>query len=289
MTPFDRRAKRALALVEVFGAAGEKLQPLIETAQEDGRGERTDARRGQLNREREPVQAEADLRDGLSVLAREREVRGGGVSALHEQSHGLGGLDFCEIRPTFQVGESERRNGIRVLPGQMERCPARRQDAKPRGRCEQAGDCRRGCEEVLEVVQDEQELLVADIVGQRLQGRLARVLAEAECPRDRGGHELPVLDGRERDEEDAVREPLDQVCGYLEREPCLARAPGSGEREKAQVLACEQRLHLGELARTADERARQRRKIRRAVVEGLQRRELGRQAVQLELVEVLGL
>ena len=68
VAPLDRRAQRPLALGQVAGAAGEQRQPLVEPLEELLGRERLDARGGELEREREVVEAAADLGDGLVGL-----------------------------------------------------------------------------------------------------------------------------------------------------------------------------------------------------------------------------
>ena len=104
---------------------------------------------------------------------------------------------------------------------------------------------------------------------------------------DRGHDELPIPNRRQRDEEDAVAELVEHVGRELERKAGLAGAARPDQREQPHVVAQEQRARLGQLALAADEGVRLRRQVRRPVVERRQRRELVRQAVELELVELL--
>ena len=73
----------------------------------------------------------------------------------------------------------------------------------------------------------------------------------------------------------------------LQGEPRLAGAAGADQRQQPHVVAGEQRAGLGELALAADEGVRHRGEVGEPVVERVQRRELGGQAVELELVELL--
>src|SRR5580765_7284573 len=109
---------------------------------------------------------------------------------------------------------------------------------------------------MLEVVEQEQQLLLLQVFGERFERRLARLLARAERPQDRGHDKLPVADGRERDEEDAVTKPVQDVRRELQREPGLPGASRPDQGEQPYVLPLEQRACLGELALAADERVR---------------------------------
>ena len=52
----------------VAGAGGEELERVVEPVAEPFRPEEPDASRGELDRERKPVEPPADLGDGVGVL-----------------------------------------------------------------------------------------------------------------------------------------------------------------------------------------------------------------------------
>jgi hypothetical protein len=62
---------------------------------------------------------------------------------------------------------------------------------------EQPCEHRRRRDDLLEVVEDEEHLLVAEILGQRLHDGLARLLPQAERLRDGREDQLPVADRRQ--------------------------------------------------------------------------------------------
>ena len=68
VAPVDRRAQRALALGQVSGAAGQQRQALRQALEDLAGRERLDARGGELERERQIVEATADLRDRFVAL-----------------------------------------------------------------------------------------------------------------------------------------------------------------------------------------------------------------------------
>ena len=130
-------------------------------------------------------------------------------------------------------------------------------------------------------------LPVPQVLGQRFDHGLAGLFAEAERLGDRGRDELPVAHRRERDEEDAAVERLDHRCCDLEGEPGLSGAARPGERQQTCVVAREQLADLLELPRAADERIRLGREVGRPVAQRRQRREVGREALDDQLVEAL--
>src|SRR5262249_38681897 len=97
--------------------------------------------------------------------------------------------------------------------------------------------------------------------------------------------ELPVTQWSQLYDEDAVVERVDRGRRDPERKPGLARAARPGQRQQAHVVAPEQLADLADLCRTADEPRRWCRQIRRAVVEGPGRGEVGPQAVAEQLEE----
>ena len=77
-------------------------------------------------------------------------------------------------------------------------------------------ELRRRLDHLLEVVEQEQQLALADVLGEAVLG--------AERLRDRLGHERRVAQRREADPEDAGLEGGHELGRRLEREPRLARA-----------------------------------------------------------------
>ena len=61
VAPVDRRAKRLLARRHVARAAGQQVKALLEPGEQRLRGEQLDPCGGKLDREREAVEADADL------------------------------------------------------------------------------------------------------------------------------------------------------------------------------------------------------------------------------------
>ena len=88
------------------------------------------------------------------------------------------------------------------------------------------------------------------------------------------------------DEKGAVPELLQHLGGDLKGQPGLAGAPGSGEGE--EPWPGEEPLDLGDLLLAADERGELRGEVVRPGVHGAGRWEVGREALDHELVEALG-
>ena len=134
VAPRDRGAQRGMALVGVT-AALEEVEPLPDPLEQLLRAEQLDPRGGELDREREAVEAADQLVDGGRVT----DVGADRLRALEEQRDG--------------VGLDHRRQVELDLAGDPQRLPARRDDperrARPRAARRSAGPRRaaaaRGC------------------------------------------------------------------------------------------------------------------------------------------------
>src|SRR5438105_11971916 len=186
----------------------------------------------------------------------------------------------------LRIGRGKRRHWVLPLAVDAQSTSAGGEDRETRGRGQQFGYPWRGVAHLLEVVQDQERAALAKMVDQRGHGREPAAIRQAQLLRDGPRHQLRVLQQRERDEEDAVRESLRLASPYLQREARLSGPPWSGQREQAG--AAQQLLHFAELALTAEEAGELDRQIVGRGVEGLERGELDWQALDHELVDALG-
>jgi hypothetical protein len=108
------------------------------------------------------------------------------------------------------------------------------QDVQARSRGQQVADDRRAGHEMLEVVENEQRLPVAQEVDQRVGERPITGVKDPQDLRDRPGDEARIGDGRKRDEGRTVVEPIDHVPGHPDGEAGLPRAPRAGEGQEAR-------------------------------------------------------
>jgi hypothetical protein len=252
--PRNRRAERLLARVGV-AASPKEVQPLGEAVEDLLR--REDLRPGsrELERERHAVETAAELRDRAAPPQPGTEA---------EQ------LDRVRL--------GEREHFVLDLAAHAKELPRRHEHLQMRTRLDESRNVARGLDDMLEVVQQQQQLLVAD------DGR--ELLARAERLSDRRQDELRVADRRQQDPVDTVREVADDVGRSLDREACLARPARPGESEQP-TLAAQQLGDVCYLTLSTDERAGRPREVR--VRDRLQRRK--RHIPELEdpdrLVEVL--
>jgi hypothetical protein len=138
VAPGDRRAQRSLPLGCGAGAAGEQGQPELEPFEKHRRRERLHARGSELDRERQAVEARADL----GHLAVYGEVRPDGQGTLHEE------IDRFPL--------PHRIDGDLPLAVDVQRLAARDEHRQVRAGADRLGDAGSRVEQVLEVVQHEQ-------------------------------------------------------------------------------------------------------------------------------------
>jgi hypothetical protein len=147
--------------------------------------------------------------------------------------------------------QRERTYGPERFPGDVQRFPARGQDAHPRaGGQDAVGEGGRGRDQVLAVVEDQQRPLPgqrgqqpAERIGllfrpgRERRGRAARVqerlLAQAERPQHGGGDVRGVGQRRQLDQPHPVGHGVHLGPGRLDRQAGLARAARAGEGEQA--------------------------------------------------------
>jgi hypothetical protein len=146
--PVTRRRARA-------GRCLEQIEPLTETLENRTRREHPDPRRRELERKRQAVQAQAELRDRVGVLLRELEVGSRVACAIDEQPHRLGPPEAAQISAKRGVGKAKRIDRVDPLLGNVERRAAGDEQFQGRRSVQQLGQ-QRGClEHLLEVVEDE--------------------------------------------------------------------------------------------------------------------------------------
>jgi hypothetical protein len=165
----------------------------------------------------------------------------------------------------------ERTDRVLVLRGQMERLTARREELQQRRRGEEIRQLVGRREQMLEVVEHDERLRTAKVIGE-ITARARRLLD--------GGHDQPGIAQRlQRDPVDAAREVGLDVVRELEREPRLARAARSGERD--EPVPGQKRGCLTKLTPAADEGRRRHGQVCR-LARGCRQRRSGERRVMVE-------
>ncbi len=220
VAPLQGRGQRLLARRCGVAPVAEDPEPVVEPLRDRRRAQSPEPARCELERERQPVEAEADARDVLGHVLVEREPRRRRSRALDEQRDGLVAEEPLERERLLRIGDVERRDSEDHLPGHAQRLPARREDRDPRRGAEQpVRQPDRLREHVLAVVEHEQQRPGGEEVGQGVAQVLRREGADVERRRDRLRHEPRVRQGAE----------LDERGTRLER-PSAPRASSSARR-----------------------------------------------------------
>ena len=270
-------------------ALGQQCEPFAESPEESLWTQHSHPRGTKLDRKRKSVEPGTDLRDRRSVLARQLELGLHRLRAREEELHRLVRRKNRRRLGLAKVGHGERRHGIFVLAREVKRRAARDECLQIRCRGEKRANSRAGIEELLEVVEDEEEVLVAQVVLQRLGERLAGPFPHRKRLGDRRDEEMRIADRGEVDEEDSVLEIRDQFRRHLERETGLAGATRSRERDKPNALSAQEGNGLLHLLLAPDQHRRLNRQIRGPPFKSLQGRKVVLEPRNHELVEPLRL
>ena len=258
MAPLQRREQRLLAGGRRPGVGAQQPETVIQALCERARAEAPEACGGQLQRERQAVEPEADTRHVARVLVVHREPGDGRGGAVGQQPHGLVARQLLRGVAALGIGDRQRGHAEHDLPVGAQRLAGRRQDRQSRRPAQQlVAEGRTGGEQVLAVVEHEQRRSWSEELHDALKRRAPGHRGHLE--RRRGGvhDEASLLDAGELDERGAVGIVALAATCQLEGQPCLARAAGAGEREQAR--GAQQRGQLAELVLAPDERARARR------------------------------
>ena len=253
MAPVDSRAQRLLPRVGV-AAALEQVEALREALEDLSRRERLGARGGELNGERQLVESDAELGDLLARLE---------AGALTEQRHGL--------------GRGERRHRVLDFALDAQELAARHEHVQIGTGAEQRRQLGRRLDHLLQVVEQQEQLAFADVLGEAVLGsqRLGNRLADQRRVAQRG----------EADPEDTGLVLGNERRRSLDRQPRLPRAAGARQRDQARAFSIAATPPAARVA--ADERARRTREVR--VRDRLQRREALAPSWKIETASAMSL
>ena len=288
MAPVDRRGQGLLAGHHRAGAAGEEPEAVVELGGDALGGQLPAAGGGQLDGERDAVEAVADLGDGGGVGVADGERRSGPAGPLDEQGDGVVLRQRRDVDGVAR-GSGSAATGTRqvISPGHAEGLAAGGQHRRGRIGRQQSGDeLGAGGDEVLAVVQDEQRRLVAELGRELVGGGDAGHLAGAEGGQRGATDGVRIGERRQLDPPHAAGLRVDGLGGDGQGEAGLADPGRTGQRH--QPLACQQAAHVGDLAGPPDQRRELDRQVVAERVERPQRRERRRQVRVDELPDVLG-
>jgi hypothetical protein len=238
VAPVDRGAQRLLARQHGGVAAGQHTEAVREAGGDGFDGHRAHARGGELDRERQAVQAPADVRHVMGVLRRHLEIRLHRGGAIDEEAHRLRIVQHAHLVDRFARD--------------VQRLAAGSQDAHVLACLQELlGEIRGRLEDVLAVVEDHQHALALRVARQRLDHRAPGILLHAQHRGERVRHALFVGHGRQLHEPHAVGEFEEQARAHLQRQARFPRAAHAHER--GQAPGAERFADVGDLLLAADE------------------------------------
>ncbi|HSC24319.1 MAG TPA: hypothetical protein VLG08_11440 [Casimicrobiaceae bacterium] len=156
------------------------------------------------------------------------------LHAFAEQPHGLAIHGALQRAAALGVRDGQRGHPIDDLTRYAKRLAAGDDDryacAPPQHR---VGQLRARREQVLGIVEHQEQTHRAQVLGERLQHRLAGLLLQSERRDRRLGDEIRIPQRGELDEPCAIAVAMDGALGDAQRESRLADAAGARERQQA--------------------------------------------------------
>ena len=235
VAPADGIAERALAGGQVArrrGGVGGDGKPGVDADQQRGGGEEIHAGRGQLDGERQPIEALADGSHDDGMPRIDPEGRFHLARPVHEERDGRRGQEAVDMRHTGQVGQGQGRHAEPPLTPKAQALAAGGDHLQGGAGCQQVGHHGRGGQQVLEIVQHEQGLPAGEVL--REAGRQGTGgLAQSQVAGDGVGRKGGITQRSERNEVHAAREPIQDPPGEGNGQPGLADAARAGEGQEA--------------------------------------------------------
>ena len=200
------RLQRPLPLRCVARPCARQVQAAAEPLGDVARGEERHPRCRDLDPQREPVEAAADLRHGVHVLGRQAIAGPNARCPILEQADRVDGPRVVDRQPGWR--HAERRHRELLFAGDPQRRAAGDDNRQVGRRAEQAGEQRRRVEDLLDVVDDDGERARRQEPAQPVVDRFRAAAGhEPERCGEDARDELGVMDRLERDEPRAVPEP----------------------------------------------------------------------------------
>ena len=240
MAPVDRGGQGLLAGHDGAGTAGEQPEPVVELGGDALGGQLPAAGRGQLDRERDAVEAMADLGDGGRVGVAHRRTTAGPGGPVRR----TGRRRRTATAPGRRRGLRARAAHRRDPPGDLARArravrgwwPAPTSTDSPQ---EIRDQLRARGDQVLAVVEDEQRRLVAELDRQLIDDGRRQDLTSAErgqrgaTDRARIGQRVPARPTTRRRDTGRVPRPRRRGRGGSCRRPPNRSASPAARRQQA--------------------------------------------------------
>ena len=247
--PIERRAKRLLSRQRGAAAIGEQPEAVIDPRMNLLERERANSRSRKLERQRNSVEMNTELRDDWSARRCQGKPRLMPLRPFDEKAHGIRALG--RFRVPGRIRKRQRIEQISPLSVYLQWFPAGRDDREPRGVSQQRED-QRGADrqQVLAVVENQHQLAPLQKSAQCIDERLTGVLAHAQDLRYLGRNQRRIEQRAEVDEPHAIAIGVDEIGASLQRQTRLADPADTDERQQSTLG--EQSLDVRQLALAAD-------------------------------------
>ena len=215
--PLDGRPQGALALGEVDRSRAQRVEDVLESGEQRRRCEQPRAGRGELDRQRQPVETSADLHHGGGVGVVHGELAAHGPGPLDEEAHGGERGELGERRRLGERRHRQRRDGVLALGAKAQRGAAGGEDRDAGARDQELIEVGRHAGHLLEIVEDEQRRGLLEALDQGVERRARALDRGADGGGDARQHQRRIGDRRQRHELRAAPGPIE--CGRRPRSP----------------------------------------------------------------------
>ena len=252
VTPVDRRPQPLLAGQGRPAPARQQPEAVVQARGNLLGRQQADPRRRQFNRQRDAIQPGTELHDGGRVRAGNGEAGLDRLSALGEQAHRLGLPHLLQVQAALHGWHGQRGHPPGGFAGDAQRLAAGDQEPNRRTLPEHnIGERGTGADEVLAVVQHQQQVLVGQPGGKRLDKGLTGLIAHIDRPCHGRHHQCRVRQHRQLRQPDAVRVGRLHLGRHRQGQPRLAHPARADQGQ--QPGAPKQLLDLSAFPRPADE------------------------------------
>ena len=237
-----------------------------EPSEQCRRFEQSGARRGELDGERQTVEAPADLDDGARVVVGQGEVVADGPGSIDEQLHGGQRRQLLERRRLRERGHRQRADRVLALGAQPEHGAARGQDLERRGSAARSWSSSGATPTTCSRLSSTSSVGVSrEVLDQDVERRARALDGRAHRGGDARQHQLGLGDRSERHEHRRLAgrdRPSCSPTAIASR--VLPMPPGPVRVTSRTSGRLEQRRHLGDVVLAPDQRRRRHRQRARS-------------------------
>src|SRR5439155_12196629 len=183
----------------------------------------------------QPVQSDTDLGDCCRVVLRKDKSGLHHLRPLNEKGDRRVVQQLLMCWQVEWIGQGERRNRKLVFPLHMQDRSAGHQDLARWTGQQQFHQRGRGCEDLLKIIQQQQEVFVLQERFERLEERILLDIPQTEGLCNTGYDQVKGAERSKLHQADALSKYLVQIRRNLNRQACLADAGRTCEGEEPDL------------------------------------------------------